>query len=1044
MCQYCNLHSHSEGSLLDGAVTPLDRAKKAEELGQTSLSISDHGTLMSVPDHIVACKEYGIRPHIGVEAYFKPDRLAKDSGHKKSWHLLLTAKNETGWKNLIKLSSEAHDSGFYYKPCVDYELLSQYSEGLIACSGCVSGFIPQMILAGESRHKIDEAIERHLKIFGDDYYFEIMPHDFNEQRIINQHLAKLSVDYDIPLVATNDSHYAEEGHSETQDVLLMIATGQTLSQREKKKEAGEEVYQMRDNDTLHMLSADDMIEAFSKYHPDLTPKTIQDAVEQSGKISEQIEDFELDKTRKIPKVYDSKDKSKEVLESWCREGLKRVGKEDNQEYKDRLEYELGVIYELDLQDYFVMAADLVRWARGQGIRISSGRGSAAGSIVCYLSKITMIDPVAHKFKFERFLNTNRKGLPDIDLDFDPERIEEVKDYLVERYGKDKVCDISAVGTYMPKSAIKDVARVLDIPFDEVNKVTKLIPDPPNVPSLEQLYSGNDEIAEFLDKYPEVKRHAFRIEGMKKQLSKHAGGIVVSDKPITDYMPIIRGKNSMVTAWSDRAGAEWITGLGALKFDILSIDGLTKQGRVIDSVYERTGERIDLDQLSVATDPDSADPKVLEIFQKGMTLGVWQFGSRGASNFIKDIRPTSFGDIAAANALYRPGPLDGGDAFKYAARKNGKEPASYWHPAVKPFLKSTYGLVAFQEQLMEIAEELGGFTPTEADDIRKAVSKLYRMSSNSAQKFMSKYEDQWIKGCKEHGLSEPDARHIWDRFLAFGSYGFNFIHASSYGFTSYQDAYLKAYYPMDFYASELTFEDDVEKVVREAKFNNISVLPPDINSSEHEFKIVGDKILYGLKSVKYVGDRAVSAIVENRPYDSVEDFRNRVPAKHVNSRAVDYLIKSGAFDCVGERENLSKDEKRELEKESIGVELTGAEDSVKYSHILDSRIVTEEAVEDAPEDKGMTVGGEVVSVKEIKIKNGKFKGKPMAFLDLEYKMNSYSCTVFTDKFYKYQDLLSEGNIVIVRGRKSDRGGIILDTMAKLEDLAQALENQDGAV
>lgn len=346
--------------------------------------------------------------------------------------------------------------------------------------------------------------------------------------------------------------------------------------------------------------------------------------------------------------------------------------------------------------------------------------------------------------------------------------------------------------------------------------------------------------------------------------------------------------------------------------------------------------------------------------------------------------------------------------------------------------------------MEIAEELGGFTPTEADDIRKAVSKLYRMSSDSAQKFMSKYEGQWIKGCKEHGLEEHEARHIWDRFLAFGSYGFNFIHASSYGFTSYQDAYLKAYYPMDFYASELSFEDDIEKVVREAKFNNIKVLPPDINESRHEFKIVGDNILYGLKSVKYVGDRAVNSIIENRPYESLEDFKNKVPPRNVNSRVVDYLIKAGAFDKLGQRENLSKEEKRQLEKESIGVELTGTEDSTKYSYILDSRVATEDFVEDAPFDKGMTVGGEIVNVKEIKIKNGRYKGKPMAFVDLEYKMNSYSCTVFTDKFYKYNDLLSEGNIVIVRGRKSDRGGIILDTMAKIEDLAKALEKQSGTV
>lgn len=1042
MCDYCNFHSHSDGSLLDGAVTPERRAEKAAELGQTSLSISDHGSLINIPDHIRACKNHGIRAHVGIEAYFKPDRLQQDDQHKRSWHLLLTAKNQQGWQNLIKLSTESYKSGFYYKPCVDYELLAKYNEGIIATSSCISGYIPKMIIDHKPKHEIDEAIQRHLDIFGDNFRFEIMPHDINEQRLVNQHLAKLSLDYGVPVVATNDSHYANKDDADTQDILLMIATNQSVNKRKAKIEAGEEVYQMGDKDTLHMMSADEMLDTFSKYHPDLTNEFVRQAVANTGKLSDEIEDIELDNSLKIPKIYDTKEESVQVIEDWCREGLKRIGKGDDEEYVDRLMYELETIYDMELEDYFVMAADIVRWARDKGIRISSGRGSAAGSLVCYLTKITMIDPVAHKFKFERFLNKNRKGMPDIDLDFDPERIEEVIDYIVDRYGEEKVCAISAVGTYKPKSAIKDVARVLSIDFAETNKVTKAIPDPPNTPDLHTLYKDYDEVAEFLDTYPEVKKHAFRIEGMKSRMSKHAAGIVISNKPITDYMPIMKGKTGYVTAWSDTAGAEWITGLGFMKLDILSINGLTKQGRTIDSIYKRTGEKINLDNLSIATDPDSADEKVLDIFRNGTTLGIWQFGSAGASRFIKDISPDSFADIVAANALYRPGGTQGGDAFEYGPRKNGGGVPSYWHPSVKPFLEKTYGIVAYQEQLMDIAEELGGFTPVEADEIRKVVSKLYRMGSVEAQKAMSKYEKRWIEGCAEHGLNEKEALHIWERYKAFGGYGFNFIHASSYGFTAYQDAYLKAYYPMDFYASELSFEDDLEKVIREAKFNNVFVTHPDINESGVEFKIQGDKILYGLLAVKYVGKKAIDAIIENRPYTSIEDFKERVKPAQVNSRVVKHLIMAGAFDNLGGRENLSKQEKRELEKESIGVELTGSEESIAYSSILDTRVKSERQVKQAKDNDGLTVGGEVVNVKEIKVKHGQHKGKLMAFVDLEYKMESFNCVFFTDKFYKYQEMLSPGNIIIARGRKSDRGGIIIDTAARVEELAKKLEGQNG--
>jgi len=399
--------------LLDGAVTTMERARLTQELGQTSLSISDHGTLMGVPDHIESCKEYGLKPHVGIEAYFKPDRLKQDKHNKKSFHLLLTAQNEDGWKNLIKLSSEAYQSGFYYKPNMDYSLLKKHSEGVIASSGCISGYLPRLILNGAPQHEIDECIQKHLEIFGDNYYFEIMPHDLNEQRVVNQHLVKYSLDYNIPLVATNDSHYGNNDDASTQDVLLMIATGQSRNQRETKKEAGEEVYEMGEADTLHMMSMDQMKDKFATYHYDIPENVIHKSLLESGKISEKIEEFELSKKIKIPKLYNTKDKAKKQLEKWCREGMDRIGKTGVQEYEDRLSYELQVIYDMEIEDYFILAANTVRWARDSGIRISSGRGSAAASIVCYLSKITMIDPITHKFKFARFLNKNRSGKPEL-------------------------------------------------------------------------------------------------------------------------------------------------------------------------------------------------------------------------------------------------------------------------------------------------------------------------------------------------------------------------------------------------------------------------------------------------------------------------------------------------------------------------------------------------------------------------------------------------------------------------------------------------------
>jgi DNA polymerase-3 subunit alpha len=1056
---FVNLHAHSEGSLLDGAGTPSQRAAQAVELGQNALSISDHGNIIMAPQHIKECKARDIKPIVGMEAYFKPDRKAKDRWYKLTdadgtdrytyqFHLLLTAINQQGFNNLIKISSEAQLTGHMRnKPSLDYELLEKYNAGLICSSACISGILPYHIAHGND-HEARNVIEKYLDIFGDRYRLEIMPHAVPAQKVVNIALANYSIEYGIPLLATADSHYPYKDWTDTQDVLLMISTGQSLSKREKQREAGEDVYEMG-NVPLHMFSEDEMYEYFAENHPTLTQNTVKESIEESQKISDLVEEYDIDRTNKLPKVKTGKKSSLDTLKSWCAEGMKRIGKENDKEYVDRLWHELEVLEEMGVVDYFVLVGKMTRWAREQGIRISSGRGSAAGSLVCYLIRITTIDPIAHELLFERFLNPNRKGLPDIDLDFEPSRIPEVKDWLVREYGEDKVCDISAFGTYHPKGALKDVARVMDVPFPEINTVTKVIPEAGdvggagNVPPLATLRDQYSVIDKFAEKYPEVWKHALRLEGQTKQLGKHAAGVIVTDKPITDYMPLLKGKESTVTAWSARASADTISEMNILKIDILSLDSLDKQGEIIRIIEDQYGDKINVDDLPVASDPEAIEPEVMDMFTLGNTLGVFQYGgSRGITNFLRHTKPDRFEDLIAVNALYRPGPLEGGDAFKYGDLKNGKAPINYWHESVKPILEKTYGIMAYQEQMQQIAIALGNFNAADADDMRKATSKIYRMGRAEAQAFLSDYKEQWDKGCKENGLSQSEADHIWERMLSFGSYSFNRSHAASYSLFGYQDAWLKYHYPQAAYAALLTqHPDKADEIIREAKNQDVDILPPDVNKSEADFTVTDEGLRYGLRAIKYVGDVAIANIIKNRPYSSIKDVEERTAKNKVNKRVIEYLYYSGAFDSLGARSEMSDSEKRKEEIDSIHVALSGTPDIKKLYPIYDERINTESEFDRMTEGMGITFGGEIASVKEVKIKSGKNKGKPMAFVSVLYKDNKYEATFFSQQFKKYSDILYPGNLIISHGRKSDRDSILVDSCTSMAKLVDALGEEN---
>lgn len=1039
---FINLHNHSEYSLLDGAGNLKQRAEQAKKLGQKAVSISDHGNLIGAPEHIEECNKLGLKPIVAVEAYFVPDRHIKDKHNRQNWHLLLIAKNEQGWKNLIKLTTEAHLTGFYHHPRVDWELLEKYHEGLYCSSACVGGYLPQLIQQGNERKVID-CIEKHLSIFKDDYRLEIMPHDFPAQRLVNIKLANLAFKFGIPLLATGDSHYPYEDWKDTQDVLLMLSTGQTVENRKKKRELGEDVYEI--NAPLHMFSEKEMYESFAKHHPDLPKDVVIRAIEESGLMAEKIESFKISKESKFPK-FKNKEDSILTIKKWCREGMDRIGKNGDPEYEDRLTNELKTIQDLGVTDYFYLVGLVVRWARDEAkIRVSSGRGSAAASLVCYLSRITMIDPIAHEFLFERFLNPNRKGLPDIDIDFEHTRREEIKAKFIELLGDDCVANISAFQRFGPKAALKDVARVLDVPFYEANRASKEIPEAKdvggagNVPPLKKLRKTIPEVDQFFNKYPEVWKHAVRVEGHVKGLSQHAAGLVITDKPITEYMPLIKGKNEILTAWSDSARSPIISDYGFPKMDVLGLDSLTKQGNTLRLIKERTGEDIDLDELEVAKNPEAVDQEVLKFFREGKTLGIFQFGgSKQIASFLRHMRPDRFEDLVAANALFRPGALEGGDAYKYGDLKRGKIPVSYWHPSVEPYLKKTYGIMCFQEQLMQIAQELGGFSPGESDDMRKATSKLYRMGRKEAQEFMSQYYDKWSKGCEVKGLKKHESDAIWERMIAFGSYSFNRPHAGSYALIAYQDAFLKLRL-MEFYATLLTFEKNIEDIIREAKDLGVKILPPDINRSGPEFTITDEGLRYGLLSVKFLGKNAEEEILQKRPFNSIDDFKERIEKKKCNKRVFDSLLWAGAFDSLGGREVIPVDQKRQMEIKSMGVALSAKELSREYISVLEKRINTEDQVAGMTEGSKAVVGGELTTVKRHKIKRGRNQGEIMGFVTISFQGNSYDCTIFKEKFDKYQSIIKEGNVILLKGRKGENEEILADSMIEIDKLIEAINN-----
>ncbi|GAV30862.1 DNA polymerase III, alpha subunit [Coriobacteriaceae bacterium EMTCatB1] len=1061
--QFVHLHTHSEYSVLDGHAKVSRLLDRAAELGQEALALTDHGVMFGAVEFykqaVRGDEKTGrppIKPIIGCEVYFTPHSRTKRDGKPELYHLLLLAENNTGYKNLMALVSQSWTTGFYYKPQVDLELLEEFSEGLIATSACMSGIVPKSIERGD-----DEAArtwaERYARIFGDGRFFlEIQQQGITAdngvtQSDINRALADLGRELGLPLVATNDIHYVQADEAKVQDILVCIQTGRTLDETDRLRFSSDQFY---------MKSAEQMAEALPE-HPE--------ALAMTAEIAERC-NVEVEFGKIILPVFDVPGgrTEDEHLREECMKGLaRRYGEPVPREALDRLESELAVITSKGLSAYFLIVADFVQWAKRNGIGVGPGRGSAAGSIISYALGITNLDPLAHGLIFERFLNPERTEMPDIDIDFDDERRGEVIDYVRKKYGEHRVAQVVTYSTMKARQAIRDAARVLGYPYAIGDRIAKLIPEGPDATIADALET-NPDLREEYDAGGDVKAiidAARALEGNVRGEGVHAAAVVICRDPLHEHAPVkldTKG-GAVITQYEGTVIAE----LGLLKMDFLGLRTLTVIAKCIQSIEENHGVKIDID--SIPLDDDAT----FEMLKRGDVDGVFQLGeSSGMRQLVKDLQPESFAEIVACLALYRPGPLQSGMVRDFVNRKHGRAPVEYYDERIKHILEETYGTMVYQEQVMRISMEMAGFSAAKADKLRKAMGK-------KIPEEMAKWRSDFVEGSVANGYDRALAERVYDDIEKFAGYGFNKSHSAAYGLLAYQTAYLKAHYPLEFMAAQLTsYNGKTEQIVRYIAACNaagIKVLPPDVNSSGKDFTATGGAIRFGLEGIRGVGGPVAEAIVaarkEGGPFTSLHDFLARVDARSLNKKTVEALIKAGAFDSTGyTRKQLMElmdhamelAAKRQRDKESGQVSMfdlfepqehgLGEEapppDGVEWDKatklafekemlgiyvsdhpLSDKREIIEAArthsLGQADELRDGVVGwfaGQVRDVERIATKAGKL----MCAFVLEDLEGAVDALMFPQTYEKYRDVVAEDAIVRVRAKveDSDRGRRLL--------------------
>ncbi len=874
-----HLHIHTEYSLLDGAIHLKDLVKLAKEQEWKAIGISDHGNIFGAVKFFQLAQKEKVKPILGIEMYFTPDVAIKNA-KEKYFHLILIVQNKVGYKNLCKLISYAYQEGFYFKPRIDYAILAKHSEGLIASTACLGGHIPTLLQ--EDRH--DEAVQRihqFQEIFGPNrFFFELQPTDQAKQITLNNLLFDYSARYNVPCIATSDAHYLRKEDHQAHETLLSVQTKDVISNPNR--------FSFGDCRT-YVRSTSEMLEIFKGH---------EDAVWNTGKIADSCDfDFEWGKLffpqSPVPKDYTQES----YFEYSCREGLvelKQKGlipKEQYPVYDSRLEEEISLIMKMGFIGYFLVVSDFIKWAKEQKIPVGPGRGSAAGSLVAWAMKITNVDPLKYNLLFERFLNPERVSMPDIDIDFCIEGREAVINHVKEKYGHDCVCQIITFGTMMAKSVIKDVARVMEFPFQDANALTDLIPNQLNI-TLTQAFELEPRLKEMVDSDPKIKHLfdiCFKLEGLTRHASKHAAGIVISPEPLDEVLPLyIPSKSTDLVAQYAMTELESI---GFLKMDFLGLKNLTVIDRTLQVIKKNYGIEIDLDTLALD------DKAVFELISRGQTNAIFQFESDGLKEVLRKLKPSKFEDLIAVNALYRPGPLGAGMVDDFIERRHGRQDVTYMFPELEPILQETYGVIVYQEQVMKISSAIAGYSLGASDILRRAMGK-------KKADVMAEQRSLFVHGAKENKFDEKKAGELFDLMAYFAGYGFNKSHSTAYALIAYHTAYLKAHYPKEFMAACVSFEtsnpDQLTHYLQEISDLGIKTIPPDINRSEMEFTATPDGILFGLQGIKNVGENALKDILAEReksPFKDMLDMGKRVDLRTVNKRVFESLIYAGALDCL---------------------------------------------------------------------------------------------------------------------------------------------------
>ena len=878
---FTHLHVHTEYSLLDGSNKIKEYVARVKKLGMDSAAITDHGVMYGVIDFYKEAKAQGIKPILGCEVYVAPgSRFDKEAGNNEDryYHLVLLAENNEGYQNLMKIVSIGFIDGFYYKPRVDIETLETYHEGIIALSACLAGEIPRYIMRGMYEEACKSAL-RYQNIFGkNNFFLELQDHGMPEQKQVNQSLLRMSREMGIELVATNDVHYTYAEDVKPHDILLCLQTGKRLSDEDRMRYEGGQYY---------VKSQEEMATLFP-----YAPEALENTYKIAQRCNVEIE-FGVTKLPKydVPEGYTSW----EYLNKLCWDGFAERYPNDTGKLRDQLTYELSIIQKMGYVDYFLIVWDFIKYSRDHGIAVGPGRGSAAGSLVSYTLGITNIDPAKYQLLFERFLNPERVSMPDIDVDFCFERRQEVIDYVVRKYGKDRVAQIVTFGTLAARGVLRDVGRVMDMPYAFVDSIAKMVPQELNItldralktnPEFKTLYDTNEQVKELVDM-------SMRLEGLPRHTSMHAAGVVISQKAVDEYVPLSRAQDGSLTTQFTMTTLEE---LGLLKMDFLGLRTLTVIQNAVRMAEQGHGCKIDVDHI------DYNDKAVLDSLGTGKTDGVFQLESTGMKNFMKELKPQSLEDIIAGISLYRPGPMD--FIPQYIRGKNHPETITYDCPQLESILEPTYGCIVYQEQVMQIVQKLAGYTLGRADLVRRAMSKKKAaVMQQERQNFVYGNEAEGVPGCISRGIPENVANKIYDDMIDFAKYAFNKSHAAAYAVVAYQTAWLKYYYPVEFMAALMTSVIDnstkVSEYILTCRQMNIGILAPDVNESESAFSVSGGAIRYGLNAIKSIGRPVIESIIAERkaggPYVDLSDFIHRLPGKDVNKRVVENLIKSGAFD-----------------------------------------------------------------------------------------------------------------------------------------------------